>query len=188
MTLGEDDHAMFDPWSGAEWSHAGGGNNADVVNNDWPVVPVPEGAPEPDWERLKPPVLQDTREGPPIISTYHTQDGAVAFNVTRWEIRTGGKEIRPGTRNGESWALKTMPGFRSLYGLSVILESGDKPIALVDGETSADAAARMFPGRAEPYLQIIGVTRPTCSMDGIEHKAENSALTCLFPVWEPCHA
>ena len=188
MTLGEDDHAKFDPWSGAEWGHAGGGHNAVVANNDWPVIPVPEGASEPDWERLKPPVLQDTREGPPTISTYHTQDGAVAFNVTRWEIRTGGKEIRPGTWNGESWALKTMPGFRSLYGLSVILESGDKPIALVDGETSADAEARMFPGRAEPYLQIIGVIRPTRSIDGIEHKAEHSALSCLYPVSEPCRA
>ena len=74
------------------------------------------------------------------------------------------------------------------YQIKHLPNFGDHPIVIVDGETPADAAARVFPGRAEPYLQIIGVTRPTCSMDGIEYKAEHSALSCLYPVLQPCHA
>ena len=139
---------MFDPLNGAERKQACGGQRSDSVESYRPVVPVPEGAPEPDWERLKPQDIEDPLvEGPPTTWSYQTRDGAEAFRVARWETRSGGKEFRPATWNGKEWVLKAMPDSRPLYGLPALLQSNDKPVVVVEGEKCADAAAPVFPGR-----------------------------------------
>ena len=139
---------MFDPLSGAERKQTCVGRKSELANSYRPVVPVPEGASEPDWERLKPQDIEDTLvEGPPTTWSYQTRDGAEAFRVARWETRSGGKEFRPATWNGKEWVLRAMPDSRPLYGLPALLESDDKPVVVVEGEKCADAAARVFPGR-----------------------------------------
>ena len=139
---------MFDPLSGTERIEACKHQRSNSAKSYRPVVPVPEGAPEPDWERLKPQNIEDPlREGRPTTWTYHTQHGAVGFLVARWETLSGGKEVRPATWNGKDWVLRAMPGPRPLYNLPALLESDDKPVVVVEGEKCADAAARVFPGR-----------------------------------------
>ena len=111
-----------------------------------PVIPVPKDAPAPDWNKLRP---TDATGDPVRTWRYHTAENELARYVARWKPKDPNdpkeKVIRPATWNGTEWKLKGMPAPRPLYGLPAILESPDKFVIVVEGETCADAGLDVFP-------------------------------------------
>ena len=84
--------------------------------------------------------------------TYRRADESVAFAVLRWDWTDPDgmprKEIRPAVPDGEGWTLGATSAPRPLYRLPELLADPGKPVAVVEGEKCADAAARVFPDRA----------------------------------------
>ncbi len=109
-----------------------------------PVLPVPEDAP-PLPERHK-----DLGE-PSARWRYADAEGRTLFYVCRFQTPTG-KEDRPlslrRTAHGVKWRWKGLPTPRPLYRLPELAAAPDLPVLVVEGEKSADAAARMLPGWA----------------------------------------
>ena len=109
-----------------------------------PVEPpqrfAPEGTPEPDCrvKRLPPP----SHRWPYVV-----QDSAgkwrTAFFVARYP--TEPKEIRPWCWCGQRWQSVAYPEPRPLYRLDVLTNRAQAGVLVVEGEKSADAAARLFP-------------------------------------------
>lgn len=117
----------------AVWQHAG--------------IP-PDSAPAPDFTHY--------RLGQPSdVYTYHDADGVAAGYVLRFPVPrddgTTGKETIPmcwavNTQTGEfGWRWMSFGIPRMLYGLHALAERPDAKVMLVEGEKSADAAARLFP-------------------------------------------
>ena len=75
---------------------------------------------------------------------YRLQNGTLAFHVVRRDTAKG-KEIRPRLPSGE---MKAYPAPRPLYALPDLAERAGDPVLVVEGEKTADAAARLFPGYA----------------------------------------
>jgi putative DNA primase/helicase len=95
-----------------------------------PVEPIPLGAPEP----IDDPVLGK----PVLISRYGS-----AFWVLRFE-KDGKKTFRPMTWRRGKWARKGYPAPRPLYNLAGLAANPEAPVLLVEGEKSADAAAKVM--------------------------------------------
>lgn len=117
----------------AVWQHAG---------------TPPDSAPAPDFTHY--------RLGQPSdVYTYHDADGIAAGYVLRFPVPrddgTTGKETLPycwavNTQTGEfGWRWMSFGIPRMLYGLHALAERPDAKVMLVEGEKSADAAARLFP-------------------------------------------
>ena len=111
-----------------------------------PVIPVPKDAPAPDWNKLRP----TKATGDPVWTwPYHTAENELALYVALWKPKDPNarkkKVIRPATWDGTEWKLKGMPAPRPLYRLPAILESPDKLVIVVEGETCADAGRDVFP-------------------------------------------
>ena len=134
---------MFRPLSPEE-RQAGGRVAPNGKKDDYrPVVPVPKDAPDPDWDKLRP----KEATGDPLIYTYYTADGRLAFYVARWEPRDPNdpkeKVIRPVSWDGTQWQLKAIPKDRPLYNLPAIHAAPKNSlILLVEGEKCADALAK----------------------------------------------
>ena len=86
---------------------------------------------------------------------YETADGRTAFYVSRYDFPDGSKSVLPrswGTRQSSTgktitgWQGKSYPVPRPLYHLPELIERGDDPIVVVEGEKAADAAKRLIPG------------------------------------------
>lgn len=146
-----DDHGdgPFRPLSDAERRVAKRTAPADKGQFLQPIVPIPSGVGDPDWDRLRPAKAKGT---PVAWWTYRTADGARAFHVVRWNPKEPGerKIIRPvmwcrlpDGRKG--WVLKAMPSPRLLYNLTDILKADSRPVVIVEGEKCVDAAAQVFP-------------------------------------------
>ena len=74
---------------------------------------------------------------------YHNANGELVGLVLRWD-RPDGKLIRPVARIGGGWAERAMPTPRPLYKLPELLGTpSDARVYVVEGEKSADAAARL---------------------------------------------
>ena len=67
------------------------------------------------------------------------------FYVVRSDKPTGGKEFRPLWFNGTEWLWKAPPAPRPLYNLDSLSQRPDAPVLIVEGEKTADAAAKLFP-------------------------------------------
>ena len=145
MSKDDDRPGMFEPLSDDERGRGSQDSNSDAEGIHEPIIPAPDEAPEPNWERLTPKSIRDA--GGTFVKswTYHTADGGMAFHTGRWDLPGGGKDFRPATWNGGRWQLKAMPGSRPLYNLPVIAKEPDKPIVVVEGEKCADTATEVFP-------------------------------------------
>jgi hypothetical protein len=114
------------------------------VDDWWPILPVPADAPAPDFNHC--------RHGQPVAHwTYRDGQGRVVGYVCRFEPEQGRKEIIPlsygqGPDGRRAWRFKSFPAPRPLYGLDRLARAKpDAPVLLVEGEKTADAAARLLP-------------------------------------------
>lgn len=67
------------------------------------------------------------------------------FYVYRKDMPDGGKEFRPIWFNGTEWKIKAPPAPRPLYNLDALQQRPNAPVLIVEGEKTADAAAKLFP-------------------------------------------
>jgi putative DNA primase/helicase len=126
--------------------------------DEWEIVaPVPSDAP-------KPPVGLG---GVSVSARWSYLDaaGGLLFHVCRFE-RPGGKNIRPLSywRNRETgelcWRWKSMPSPRPLFGLDMLAAHPKAQVVIVEGEKSADAAARLLAAKSPGNEKAIFVTWP----------------------------
>lgn len=106
------------------------------------VMPVPEDAPRPNYERL-------LGWPPTEMHVYLDAEAQPLFLVARRDHQ-GSKDIRPLTLwrladGTTAWKLRAPPEPRPLYGLDRLAARPDAPVLLVEGEKTAIAAARRFP-------------------------------------------
>ncbi len=111
------------------------------AGGEW-VAPVPDDAPQPKRPSA-------TMGQPGEVWTYRDADGRILSYVARFDKADGGKDLRPRTlwREGGKlvWRWKAPPLPRPLYRLDALAASPAAPVLLVEGEKTADAAARLFP-------------------------------------------
>ena len=67
------------------------------------------------------------------------------FYVYRKDMPDGGKEFRPIWFNGTEWKIKAPPAPRPLYNLDALQQRPNAPVLIVEGEKTADSAAKLFP-------------------------------------------
>ena len=90
------------------------------------------------------PSFTDAKLGDPTgVWTYRDIDGDPMFYVARYD-HSGEKTFRPYSfTSAGKWAVKAWPKPRPLYNLDKIYQNQDKPILVVEGEKSAEAAAKL---------------------------------------------
>lgn len=116
-----------------------------TADSDTATFLSPVTADAPSWPRFA--------LGTPQSSwTYRDAHGEIMFHILRWPEKGGGKTIMPLTlwrrANGkQEWKLKAPPAPRPLYGLQHLAARPHAPVLIVEGEKSADAAAKHFPDR-----------------------------------------
>jgi len=122
-----------------------------VPPDDWtPQVPAPEGMTPP----LNPRFGQMGQANRSWV--YRTEAGEIAFAVFRFDYENAkgepAKDTIPmtyGTKNGRlGWNWKAPPAPSVLYRAPELIEDTTKPVLVVEGEKTADAAAKLFPERA----------------------------------------
>lgn len=128
-------------------------DNASTAPQQWqPVLPVPVDAPQPPDVRW----VRDDETGQwlkhPIAARWAYRDAAghLLGYAARVELPGGGKDVVPQTYcRGEDgtlkWKVKALPKPRPLYNLPALAARPDAPVVLVEGEKTADAAARLLP-------------------------------------------
>ncbi len=106
------------------------------------VSPVPSDAPPIEYQKV-------VGFEPTHKYAYRDALGQVTFIVARQD-KENGKEIRPViyTRNKTTgafqWLAKGLPAPRPLYGLDKLAKRADAPVILVEGEKTANAAAKQL--------------------------------------------
>jgi putative DNA primase/helicase len=112
------------------------------------VSPIPDGAP---------PLPPHREHGQPThIWDYVNAKGKLLLHVARFDIPAEGagekpkKLILPFTlweQNGRQyWRRQGLDAPRPLYNLDKIMDRADAPVVISEGEKTADAAGRLFPG------------------------------------------
>jgi putative DNA primase/helicase len=81
------------------------------------------------------------RPEPPTKGAEHIWQYGPDFIVCRFP----GKRLRPLWWDGSQWLWKAPPAPRPLYNLAAIAARVDAPVLIVEGEKTADAAAKLFP-------------------------------------------
>ncbi len=128
------------------------GPNPEPENTWRQVMPVPEGAP-----RLTVALLTRMAPSGYAYSTgwaYRDSEGGLLGAVVRYDRPANGKPADkqflpftfcegPGGRL--EWRCKGFADPRPLYGLDVLAARADAPVLVVEGEKTADAAAKLFP-------------------------------------------
>jgi 5S rRNA maturation endonuclease (ribonuclease M5) len=76
---------------------------------------------------------------------YHDASGRHVMRVCRWD-RKDEKDIRPITFQSGRWTWKQFETDRPLYRLPALLKDSSKRVLVVEGEKTADAAQKFFPG------------------------------------------
>ncbi len=127
--------------SGGKAGKVGAAKAEAQPSGEW-VAPVSEGAPEARRSH-------NAKGQPGQVWTYRDGVGRVLFHVCRFDKVEGGKELLPLTLWREagrlSWRWKAPPVPRPLYRLDALASAPAAPVLLVEGEKTADAAARLFP-------------------------------------------
>lgn len=80
---------------------------------------------------------------PDFIFNYYDAPGHLIGIVARWNTEHG-KEIRPAVPNGSCWKWKAFPEPRPLYALPNLDAHRDKPVLVVEGEKTVDAARELI--------------------------------------------
>ncbi|KAF0235300.1 MAG: hypothetical protein FD177_54 [Desulfovibrionaceae bacterium] len=114
--------------------------------DEWrPVLPVPDGAPAPDFNH--------PGHGTPSARwPYRDAESCVLGYVCRFDTGQDRKEIVPhtycqGAGGAMRWRWKGFPEPRPLYGLDRLAAAKpDAPVLLVEGEKAADAAGPLLAG------------------------------------------
>ncbi len=101
-----------------------------------PLLSVPDGSPEPPAPRKG--RLEATH-------VYRLPAGDVVGIIQRVRLDDGDKSFRQWRWSPDGWLAKAMPEPRPLYGLDRLAERPDDPVLIVEGEKTADAAARALP-------------------------------------------
>ena len=78
---------------------------------------------------------------PPTKGAEHIWQYGPDFIVCRFS----GKKIRPLWWDGSQWLWKAPPAPRPLYNLDALQQRPNAPVLIVEGEKTADAAAKLFP-------------------------------------------
>lgn len=85
--------------------------------------------------------LEKTLGSGPQRWTYQAATGDPVFEVARWSLPNGEKEIRPVSRRGKRWVIKAHPEPRPLLHLPELARLPDGAwVYVVEGETCVDAA------------------------------------------------
>ncbi|QYK47944.1 MAG: DUF3987 domain-containing protein [Phycisphaeraceae bacterium] len=85
--------------------------------------------------------LERTLGSEPRRWTYRAIAGDPVFEVARWDLPKGEKEIRPVSRRGKRWVIKAHPEPRPLLHLPELARLPDGAwVLVVEGETCVDAA------------------------------------------------
>lgn len=104
---------------------------------------APDGCAEPDTVH--------SRWGKPSMTwTYRDAQGRRVGLVCRYDEEGGGKQVLPMTwcrseGGNEGWRFKAMAKPRPLYGADLLAASPTKPVLVVEGEKTAEAARRLMP-------------------------------------------
>jgi hypothetical protein len=118
--------------------HLNGHSNGHDKEQPW-IDASPEPIPEP----VAAADLAHRKYGEPSqFWVYRSPDNAPLFAVARYETPDG-KHISPWCYDGGEWHAKGYPKPRPLYGLPRLVNDG--AVLVVEGEKTADAAARLFP-------------------------------------------
>jgi putative DNA primase/helicase len=107
-----------------------------------PIMPVPDNAP------LR--IPRHPLGEPSAVWKYRDAAGRLLGSVCRWEHGDGKKTIMPlsycqDDAGCQSWRWVHLPAPRPLYGLDRLALDPGAPVLLVEGEETADAAAKLFP-------------------------------------------
>jgi putative DNA primase/helicase len=78
---------------------------------------------------------------PPTKGAEHIWHYSPDFLICRFP----GKKIRPLWWDGSQWLWKAPPAPRPLYNLDALQQRPNAPVLIVEGEKTADAAAKLFP-------------------------------------------
>ena len=126
-----------------------------------PILPNPAPAPKPaesdGWEPLPeaepvfPPAEHPSRGTPSLVHTYRTLAGKIIGYVYRFD-GPDGKAFAPlswcrHTDGRTAWRWKAPARPRPLYNLPALADAA-RPVLIVEGEKTADAAAVLLPGYA----------------------------------------
>jgi putative DNA primase/helicase len=140
---GGDDRYRFDDLDGnGSWycnqcggkDHAGGGGNGMDLLMRHQKWPYPEAC-----KRIEQHL--GIRPEPPIKNAEHVW----RYNDDFYVCRFPGKRIRPLWFDGIEWKWTAPPAPRPLYNRESIAARPDAPVLVVEGEKTADAAAKLFP-------------------------------------------
>jgi hypothetical protein len=103
-------------------------------------------APAPDKVHLPPDMHVDLGE-PSAQWKYKTAEGKTAFYIQRFDTEKS-KETRPVSYNPEKddWQYRLPQEPLPLYNLDLIESDKEATVIVVEGEKTADAAAKLFPG------------------------------------------
>ena len=86
---------------------------------------------------------------PTIVHTYHTESGAVAGYICRFDLSDGKKAMLPFSwgKNGDKagWHWKGLAQKTPAYNLLELLARPEATILIVEGEKTCDAAKELFP-------------------------------------------
>lgn len=129
-------------WKGGEFYEARRADTSDPNVPTWhAIVPVPDGV------RLKFPRHKNGE--PNTVWDYRDSNGRLLGHVCRWDTGDGGKEVMPlswcvGPDGSRAWRWMALPTPRPLYGRDQFDKQPDAPVLVVEGEKSADAAAKRF--------------------------------------------
>lgn len=112
--------------------------------DEWTALEVaPDGCSEPDTTH--------SRWGKPsMVWTYRNGQGQRVGLVCRYDQEDGGKQVLPMTwcrseGGKEGWRFKAMAQPRPLYGAELLTAFPSKPVLVVEGEKTCDAARRLMP-------------------------------------------
>ena len=129
--------------------------------DDTPAREYKKPTPEDDWEFVSPvpsnapfPLTEFKKGYPPPATHWEYLDNnkQLLFYVFRFNLGDGKKDVVPQTlwsnkKTGAlEWRWKAHPVPRPLYHLERLADHPDCPVLVVEGEKSADAAAKLFPG------------------------------------------
>lgn len=126
----------------------GNGGSPRPKRQEWTaILPIPADAPMPSFEHF--------RHGKPSATwEYLDHNGNTLGHACRFDSPDGGKDVLPktfcrGPEDRKEWRWQGFPEPRPLYGLDKLAQvKADAGILLVEGEKTADAAARLLgPGK-----------------------------------------
>ncbi len=102
------------------------------------VSPIPAHAPPLD--------VKFKRRKSDEVFWFHNEAGERLFAECRWNLRDGGKEVRPACYTIQGWKLAAYPAPRPLYNLNKLTARPNDSVWLFEGPRKAEKAEACFPG------------------------------------------